>query len=242
MRKRTDEKVERLRADRQDWAEALQSRCARWAADNIERLRDADPKMPEELDDRAQDNWRPLVAIADQVGGVWPMRARTAAIAMSVPRAAKKMSRGIRLLRDIRLAFDEKKVETIAPEKLVKALGKIPETPWVGLGDGAGLTTRQMATMLAPYEIQSQRNRDGRFYDRRDFEDVWARYCPAPPPECVTSVTSDTPLKPMDNSVTDSAAVTLPAVTLPESVTENPKENNAVTDVTDVTVSEGGEP
>ncbi len=105
------------------------------------------------------------------------------------------MSRGIRLLRDIRLVFDEKQVETIAPEKLVQALRKISETPWVGFGDGAGLTARQMATKLAPYEIQSQRNRDGRFYARRDFEDAWARYCAEPPPESVTTVTSDTPLE-----------------------------------------------
>ena len=239
-RKRPDEKVERLRADRQDWAEALQSRCARWAADNIGQLRDADPEMPEEIDGRAQDNWRSLVAIADLVAGDWPGRARSAAVAMSVPRAAKKMSRGIRLLRDIGLVFDEKQIEAIAPEKLVQALRKTPETPWVGFGDGAGLTARQIATMLAPYEIESQRNRDGRFYARHDFEDAWARYCPAPPPGSVTTVTTDTPLESVDNSVTDSKPVTLQSATPPRSVTENPHEISAVTVVTDVTVSEGG--
>ena len=60
-RKRADEKVERFRADRLNWAISLKSRCARWAADHIEGLRDADPELPDELDDRAQDNWRALI-------------------------------------------------------------------------------------------------------------------------------------------------------------------------------------
>ncbi len=68
-RRRAGEIIERLRADRQSRAEVLRSRCARWAADNTERLRGADPDMPEVLDDRAQDNWRPLIAIADLVAG-----------------------------------------------------------------------------------------------------------------------------------------------------------------------------
>jgi putative DNA primase/helicase len=195
VRKRTDEKVERLRADRLGWATALQSRCARWAADHIGHLREADADMPEALDDRAQDFWRPLIALADLVGGVWPARARDATVAMSAPRAAEKMSQGVRLLRDIRQVFDKSQVKAIAPEKLVKALSKIPESPWSGFGIGSGITARRVASLLADYEIQSQRNRDGRYSARRDFEDAWVRYCPARPLESVTTDTSDTPLK-----------------------------------------------
>jgi len=42
-----------------------------WAADNFGKLADPDPKMPD-LNDRAADNWHPLLAIADLVGGTWP--------------------------------------------------------------------------------------------------------------------------------------------------------------------------
>jgi hypothetical protein len=49
--------------------------------------------------------------------------------------------------------------------------------------------------LLAAYEIVSQRNRNGRYYDRRDFEDAWASYCADPPPESVTTVTPVTPLE-----------------------------------------------
>ena len=40
-------------------------KAARWVKDNLEALRRADPEVPQELHDRACDNWRPLIAIAD---------------------------------------------------------------------------------------------------------------------------------------------------------------------------------
>lgn len=238
-RRRAGEIIERLRADRQHWAEALRSRCARWAADNTEQLRGADPNMPEALDDRAMDNWRPLIAIADMVGGDWPANARMAAVAMSAPRAAQEESAGVLLLRDTQRIFEDRRSDTIAPEMLVEALCVLPDAPWATWGRGKPVTPHRVARLLSAYEISSQRNRGGRYYDRQDFQDAWARYCTAPPLETVTSVTVVTPLKTKANSVTLSEPVTLQTVTPPKSVTEKPNENNAVTDVTDVTVSEG---
>ncbi len=142
------------------------------------------------------------------------------------------MSQGVRLLRDIRLVFDKSQVKAIAPTQLVHTLAKIPESPWAGIFGAPGITARRVASLLADYEIQSQRNRDSRFYARRDFEDAWASYCPAPPPASVTTVTSDTPLQSKGNSVTDSAPVTLQSVTPPQSVPENLNEISAVPGVT----------
>src|SRR6516164_3639408 len=78
QRKPPSAKVERLRRRDNEWFEALRSQAARWAADNFEKLVDPDPQIPEALNDRAADNWRPLVAIADLVGGEWPQLARQA--------------------------------------------------------------------------------------------------------------------------------------------------------------------
>ena len=69
--------VERLREDKDLGFDALASRGARWAADHLGQLRCADPDLPAMLDDRAADNWRMLVAIADLAGGDWGRRART---------------------------------------------------------------------------------------------------------------------------------------------------------------------
>jgi hypothetical protein len=64
-RRRRDEEVERLRLDRLDEFVPIARRCARWAADHMAQLDRADPLVPGELHDRAADNWRPLLAIAD---------------------------------------------------------------------------------------------------------------------------------------------------------------------------------
>ena len=50
----------------------LRRRAARWVADHLPALQAADPAVPDELDDRQADNWRPLLAIADEAGGEWP--------------------------------------------------------------------------------------------------------------------------------------------------------------------------
>ena len=67
-RRRSDEKVARFRVDRVEAQQELGRKAARWAADSARALRDADPAVPTELNDRAADNWRPLLAIADRGG------------------------------------------------------------------------------------------------------------------------------------------------------------------------------
>src|SRR5207245_6035660 len=81
MRRRAPgETVERIRRDgllrRLD---PLRRRAARWVADHLAALQAADPAVPNELNDRHADNWRPLLAIADAVGGAWADRARATA-------------------------------------------------------------------------------------------------------------------------------------------------------------------
>ena len=64
-RRAPGEAAERWRCDRLEQFAQLRRRCARWAQDHLDGLREADPEMPAPLHDRAADNWRPLLAIAD---------------------------------------------------------------------------------------------------------------------------------------------------------------------------------
>lgn len=82
-RRRPDEKVERLRLDRLDEFQHLAQKCRRWALDNLARLGRVDPEVPAALHDRAADNWRTLLAIAECAAGEWPKRARDAALALA---------------------------------------------------------------------------------------------------------------------------------------------------------------
>jgi hypothetical protein len=61
------------------------------------------PEMPPKLRNRAADNWRPLIAIADACGADWGGRVREAAIALS---GDQEEEPGVTLLQDIREIFD----------------------------------------------------------------------------------------------------------------------------------------
>jgi putative DNA primase/helicase len=170
--------VERLpRRDNADFA-ALRSQAARWAADNFDKLADLDPKMPD-LNDRAADNWRPLLAIADLVGGTWPEEARRAACLLSGHEQDGAFD--VELLRDIRSAFGDDDV--IRSSDLVAKLTADPERPWAEWRHGRPLTQKQLAGLLAPFHIISLTVHppglpDGKGYRRIDFEEAWAAYCP----------------------------------------------------------------
>ena len=66
----------RLRGNRPSDLVDLNRKAARWARDHINELGDADPELPDELDDRAADNWEPLLAIADAAGVFAMLRPR----------------------------------------------------------------------------------------------------------------------------------------------------------------------
>ena len=170
--------VERLRRrDNADFA-VLRSQAARWAADNFDKLADPDPKMPN-LNDRAADNWRPLLAIADLVGGTWPEEARWAACLVSGEEQDGAI--GVELLRDIRSTFGDDDV--IRSSHLVAKLTADTERPWAEWKHGRPLTQKQLAGLLAPFHIISLTVHppglpDGKGYRRIDFEEAWAAYCP----------------------------------------------------------------
>jgi putative DNA primase/helicase len=82
-RKLTGEKVERLRHADKGHFGTLSSMLARYAEDAGPAIENARPVLPDALNDRAQDNWEPLLAIADQAGGEWPRLAREAALKIS---------------------------------------------------------------------------------------------------------------------------------------------------------------
>jgi nucleoside-diphosphate-sugar epimerase len=82
-RRRPDESVSSPRLDRASKLDELARQAARWAKDNADSLAEVDPAMPATIYNRAADNWRPLLAMAELAGGEWPNRARQTAIELS---------------------------------------------------------------------------------------------------------------------------------------------------------------
>jgi hypothetical protein len=181
-RKAPHEKVERFRFRvAREQAAPLYKALARWATEAVGSLRDARPDIPTELDDRAADSWEPLLAIADMAGGDWPKRARDAALALSASEAREDDSIGVRLLGDIRTAFDEAHADRLSTTDILKYLNAMEESPWGGFGDN-GMTGRDLARHIKRYGISRKQMRieeiSQKGYEKRWFLDAWTRYCP----------------------------------------------------------------
>jgi hypothetical protein len=172
-RRAPGEHVERFRQRKVEAeAVALYSASAAWAEANVRALKEAEPELPEELDDRAQDIVEPLLAIADAADGGWPKRARDAAVALLTGEHREDSeSLGVRLLRDIRDVFDEE-TDRMRTTDILTALNK----------RGEALDARGLARFLKAYGIRPGQvwidgtNPQG--YKRGDFHDAWARYVP----------------------------------------------------------------
>jgi putative DNA primase/helicase len=180
-RRRHDETVTRLRADHCPELDELARKAARWAADNIEALRGADPDVPRSLQNRAADNWRPLIAIADAAGGDWPARVRQ--IAEHTASAAEAVQTdGALLLGDIRNIFAETQSDRLRSADIVAKLTGMEGRPWAGYGTNRPLTPNSLANLLAPFGIGPQTIRIGtgtaKGYLRAQFEDAFNRYLP----------------------------------------------------------------
>jgi len=190
------EPVERLRyRDAAVEVEPLRITADSLATEITPMLAEARPALPEQLTDRAQDVWEPLLAVADLAGGSWPARARTAAVALAEGADAQDDSLGVKLLTDVRAIFDVRGADRLSSESLVDSLNGMDESPWSEWKRGSGLTQRQLARLLRPYDIFSRTVRfsgsdTARGYLREQFEDAWRRYiptdAPASPPESDT--------------------------------------------------------
>ena len=185
VRKSPTDKTERLRLDRLE--EKLQELCkqaAKWANDNIEALRASDPLMPEALNDRAADSWRPLIAIADCVGGTWPQDAREAAKTLSGIAAGEESSVRVRLLTDIKSIFESDHRDAISSVDLASALSKMEDRKWGEWKKGKPITPIQVAGLLKPFKIAPRQvwinQANYRGYALEDFADAFTRYIPSP--------------------------------------------------------------
>jgi Protein of unknown function (DUF3631) len=171
----------------------LRDRITAWVRANLDELREAVPgDMP--VDDRAYDNWTPLVAIADFGGAEWPKRARKAAevLTAEADKAAIEASLSLRLLADLAEVFGEPHSEScptdcdqhvtkLATSAILSSLRGLDEAPWGDL-HGKPIDSRALAKLLRPYDVSSKVIRVGestpRGYDRADLHEAWARYTP----------------------------------------------------------------
>lgn len=182
-RKLPHETVERFRhADKKIFTD-ISSKLARFAADHSLQVRQARPTLPEALSDRAQDNWEPLLAIAECAGTESVQRATEAALKLSGPNV-ESVSTGNELLADIQRVFESKGVTKISTTDLIRELTAEEELPWATYNRGKEISPRQLSKQLSFYGIKSKTVRFGvstpKGYEYSQFEDAFARYLSPP--------------------------------------------------------------
>ena len=180
-RKTHDESVSRLGHADSKMFELIASKLARFAIDYAEHVREARPLLPDALDDRAQDNWDPLLAIAGCAGADWVARAITAALLISSADDAP-ISTGNELLTDIQYIFEAKRTDKISSAELIEELCEIEDGAWATYDHGTRLSPRQLSKLLGAYKIRPKtvRMKHGtpKGYDLAQFSDAFARYLP----------------------------------------------------------------
>jgi putative DNA primase/helicase len=179
----------------------LNRKLARWITDNRERIQVCDPKLPEHLFNRIEDNWRPLFAIAEVAGGDWPYRCAGALFKLTT-REDERESLRVMLLADIQQVFTG---ERMFSKDLVEQLTELKDRPWPEICRGNPITARWLARNLVDFGIHSGNIRIGedqaKGYERAQFDDVFARYVPETPEGGNLSVPpSHTEVKP-ENSI-----------------------------------------
>jgi putative DNA primase/helicase len=170
---------DKLRKEFQD----IQKKCLKFANDNIEALKKTDPILPEELHDRAADNWHSLFQIASLADKKWQDEAKNAALELSGIKQENK-SLGIELLEDILNIFDGlfKNDASITTIELIGALCLDDEAPWATYNSKRSdtkITPRQLANLLSQYGIKSKNNvgiENRKGYLKSDFQDAFSRY------------------------------------------------------------------
>ena len=211
QRKRPSEKVKKLRRNRAPELDRLARMAARWAADHIEAMRSADPDTPEALNDRAADIWSPLLAIADLAGGDWPVRARSAALALSADGVVEDQSYGSMLLADLSAFLEDRTGEAFATKDIIDYLITLEERPWPAYGRSRKLVNaKQIADILKPFEVRSSTVRIGtetaKGYRRKDIERAAGRYLADS--AVTTSQPAETLGKAPNSAVTNGGSVT----------------------------------
>jgi putative DNA primase/helicase len=159
----------------------LLARAARWAADNALALRSLELQYLEGLNDRAADNWAPLLVIATLLGED---------VLREAERAARELSVGAEesvdelLLAHCREAFGEQ--DKISTAALLGALVDRDDGPWAAWwaedvergqtkAPGAKLAKRLRTFGIQPGQVWIDGKKE-RGYRREAFSDAWNRY------------------------------------------------------------------
>lgn len=178
-RKLPSEKKQRLRqTNNHEWFE-IRRMCFRWIKDNFETIQNIYPVMPDQLNDRAQDNWEALFKIAQTASSEWLKKAEQAALAinnleMDTPNSNEQ------LLTDIKKILVQIDGDKLFGCDLLNDLIADPENIWATYDHGNPMTRYQLNKKLREFGIRSKDVNIDRSvkkgYETKQFKEAFLRY------------------------------------------------------------------
>jgi putative DNA primase/helicase len=180
QRRSHTEPVGKLRDANPETFARLQSMAHRWAVDNGDRVKQARPAIPQVLNDRAGDNWHPLLAIASvaEFNGV-----DNVVLALNADQSEESVP--LLLLASVRHVFAQEGADSIPTETILEKLNQDKESPWADWKNG--MTSEKLGRILKSFGVKSeQRQKESerhRGYSLKALQSVFDRYLtPVPPP------------------------------------------------------------
>ena len=163
-RKLENEKVRRFSVlDDQGEFREIRQKLLRWAAEQGKGVGTARPQMPYGLNDRASDNWSPMLAIADLAGEEWGRRARSVALELSGGVRDDEQDIRFELLKDIRAVFNDEgggTCKALTTSFLIEKLCELEEAPWATFCRGERINPRGLGRILRPFGIVKRQPED----------------------------------------------------------------------------------
>jgi len=181
-RKTKAETVARIQDSSPQVFAELRSKIVRFVQDYGEKIATHKPVLPAGLNDRAEDCWSPLLAIADIAGGNWPDLARKAALALSSDADNDADTFRTAILRAVKKAFENANENTpsgfLSTADICAELNSDDEAPWADFRNK--MTKELLARNLRPFKVKSEQVTVGgqrqRGFFWKKLEPVFNRY------------------------------------------------------------------
>lgn len=170
--------------------EEFQEWLTQWA-DLTSRDLETENVIVESVKDREREVWLPLYAVAKLAGEDWQERFYQALHLHQRVKKTSDIPRERALLEDCLKVFGQR--DSLRSESLIQGLKELPESDYDSMSYGKGITSKYLAKIVRPYEIQPMQIRFGdstfKGYYRSEFSKAFERYSE---PSLATGETSET--------------------------------------------------
>ena len=174
----------------------LRRKLIKWSSDNSETISQQESAIPDVDNHRAVDNWKPLITVADLIGGKWPNLAREAMRSIESQKSSDDET--TLLLKDILelCGSQEGWQKAIPSNELTYLLNQLDDSPWPSMRQSQGISSHKVGKMLKPFglitgTVRVNEDKFVRGYRREKFNSICLQYIPEK--TITTSPTNESP-------------------------------------------------